>query len=196
VDKFVQLLSTYSSRDIPQAYPLNHPQRCERAMLGLKPPEKKQKTRRWFIQGPISRVLFFRRSLSLKMTIIHLGSMLPCNSSDLPKAAGASNPVLRRDHLLLGLAPNRVYRTHSSPNATVGSYPTLSPLPGFTRSDCRNRRSCGSKSQAVYFLWHFPGVTPGPRYGLFCSAEPGLSSAADESPSRELTANRSDDPAT
>ncbi len=52
---------------------------------------------------------------------------------------------------LCGLASNGVYLAAAVTTGAVGSYPTISTLPGGQR--CR----CG---QAVYFLWHFPRGCP------------------------------------
>ncbi len=50
---------------------------------------------------------------------------------------------------LLGLAPGGVYPAGNIAAAPVGSYPTLSPLPGML------------PSTAVYSLWHFPSARAG-----------------------------------
>jgi hypothetical protein len=49
---------------------------------------------------------------------------------------------------LFGLAPWRVYRARPVTSSAVSSYLTFSPLPHIR------------KSEAVYFLWHYPSGLP------------------------------------
>ncbi len=60
---------------------------------------------------------------------------------------GAGAPALS----LFGLAPGGVYRAVCVAAAAVGSYPTLSPLPGHDPFGF---------GKAVCFLWHFPWGRP------------------------------------
>ena len=62
---------------------------------------------------------------------IPLGDPLPSRSSSLP-GSGTSHAVAP----LFGLAPDGVYRATAVASRAVGSYPTLSPLPGIR---CRRR---------------------------------------------------------
>lgn len=56
-------------------------------------------------------------------------------------------PFARRVSLF-GLAPWRVYRARPVTSSAVSSYLTFSPLPHIR------------KSEAVYFLWHYPSGLP------------------------------------
>ena len=71
------------------------------------------------VSRPISRVLSW--------TVIHLGTMSPSPSSDLPgSSAGHANGSL------FGLAPSGVYTATIVTNGAVRSYRTFSPLPAET----------------------------------------------------------------
>jgi len=66
----------------------------------------------------------------------------------------------------VGVASDRVYRTHMSPYKPVSSYLAFPPLPALKR--------------AVYLCCTLPEVTLGGRYPLSCSAMLGLSSMRKE----------------
>ena len=89
-------------------------------------------------------------SVSLcRAVIIRLGIGSPQSSSGSPAPLPPNERWMNRARLqrsLFGLAPRGVYRALDVTIEAVGSYPTFSPLP--------------EKSQAVYFLWHFPWGHP------------------------------------
>ena len=91
---------------------------------------------------------------------IYLGSQLPAASSNLPEPMRAAWG--QKDQVLLGLAPDGVYLAVLVTKNTVGSYPTLSPLPFARRFTlcCTFRRITA------------PGCYP-----ASCSMVPGLSSS-------------------
>jgi hypothetical protein len=90
--------------------------------------------------------------------IIYLGCRLPDTSCNLPESV--DEPPLNA--FLFGLAPDGVYHAFHVTMEAVSSYLAVSPLP--------------RQAEAVFFLWHFPGVTPGSRYEPSCPVEFGLSS--------------------
>ena len=104
---------------------------------------------------PVSRVLYggLRR-----VTAIPLGRPLPDASRNLPgrlarKRAWGRSPAPS----LFGLAPGGVYHAGPVAGPAVGSYPTLSPLPG--------RREAAGR---FAFCGTFPGVAPAGRYPAPC----------------------------
>ncbi len=95
----------------------------------------------------ISRVMF--------LMIIYLDSMLPLNSSDLPKSRRAALCSL------FGLASNGVYTASPVTRRAVVSYTAIPPLP-FARR--------------FIFCCTSLGVTSTGRYPASCPMKPGLSS--------------------
>lgn len=118
----------------------------------------------------ISRVLYHSALAGGMATVIPLGAQLPVPSSNLPGSVDRADPLPYLVLLRTGLA-----ELVTSPCRLVGSYPTVSPLPG--------RRTC----RAVCFLWPCPTIARPGGYPASCPAEPGLSSpglaARDDSPS-------------
>ena len=88
---------------------------------------------------PVSRVL--------SRTVIHLGCMSPCTSSDLPEPSAG-----RAIGFLFGLAPSGVYPATSVASRAVRSYRTISPLPA---ANCLG----GIFSAALSVGSRLPGVT-------------------------------------
>src|SRR6266851_19141 len=82
----------------------------------------------------VSRVLS-----PLRAAIIPLAARLLAGSSDRTRGI-MSGPLI----LLFGLAPGGVWHARAITRAPVGSYPAISPLP----------------LRAVFFLCHFPRITP------------------------------------
>ncbi len=104
-------------------------------------------------ESAISRILSAGLRKSPEATI-YLGGMSPFPSSDLPEYAADGHPSeqpgrrRRRAYSYLVLHRAGFAEPAELPPLLVGSYPTVSPLPG-TRA-----------SRAVYFLLHFPSACP------------------------------------
>jgi len=95
------------------------------------------------------------------MMIIYLGLWLPTIlKRPYPKALGRA--ILLPSYL--DLLQRGFTRPSQLPVMPVRSYRTISPLPA-------------QVELAVYFLWHFPGVSPAGSYPASCPVEPGLSSS-------------------
>ena len=93
--------------------------------------------------------------------IIHLGRSSPSASSSLPWNSGEQPSIVP----LRGLAPNGVCHATDVTAGAVGSYPTVSPLPGARERPGR-----------FVFCCTVLEVSLTGRYPAFCSVEPGLSS--------------------
>jgi hypothetical protein len=103
-------------------------------LIALPMSVKKEKYR------PVSRVLY----LVAQALIIYPG--LPSQTSSINLPAGIGRVTLSRSVKLpaaglFGLSTRKVYPAPAVASKTVGSYPTISPLP--------------QQAGAVYFLWHF-----------------------------------------
>ena len=96
------------------------------------------------LEQAVSRVLFSRAVTRLGTMAIHLASVLPPRSSDLPGNSGGPPSNVP----LFGLAPGGVCR---APVVTDGTGELLPHL--FTLTFPIGSRPVG---KAVYFLWHFP----------------------------------------
>ncbi len=94
---------------------------------------------------PISRVLSW--------TIIHLGCISLCTSSDLP-----GNSAGRTIVSLFGLAPGGVYPATVIANSAVRSYRTISPLPIETGGIFSVALSIDSRRPDV--IWHLALWSP------------------------------------
>jgi hypothetical protein len=101
----------------------------------------------------VSRVLFPGSVALSGAAIIHLGRPSPAASCGSPgRLERATRAVrlgqrLRRDGCsLFSLAPGGVYHAGPVAGTPVRSYRTISPLP--------------RRTEAVYFLWHFPWGRP------------------------------------
>ena len=92
------------------------------------------------LEQAVSRVLFPRAVTRAGAMAIHLASMLPSRSSDLPGNSGGPPSNVS----LFGLAPGGVYQ---APAVTGGTGELLPHL--FTLTP-------GTGPGAVCFLWHFP----------------------------------------
>ena len=90
----------------------------------------------------------------LSWTVIHLESMSPCSSSDLP-----GSTVGHGNASLFDLAPSGVYQPPNVTTDAVRSYRTLSPLPVATVSGDVGRDLGGLLSAALSVGSHPPGVT-------------------------------------
>jgi hypothetical protein len=102
--------------------------------------------------------------------IIPLGRLSPAASRDLPGLLARKTPaaIARGAQPLFGLAPGGVYPATCVTAGAVRSYRTISPLPIGNGGEFVApatapplKRSLRShvpirRSQAVYFLWHFP----------------------------------------
>jgi len=67
-----------------------------------------------------------------------------------------------------------------SPGPLVGSYSTLSPLPGLCDSSLSPDTRVDGSGPACFFLWHFPLLTEPGSYPAPCPVGPGLSSRRPE----------------
>jgi hypothetical protein len=125
------------------------PQRGSVAFDGDVPkPQHKNKHARFapgVVAAFVSRVLFLARVASREVAVIHLGRASPRASCGLPWSSGGqpSNAPLR------GLAPDGVCHATPVTERAVGSYSTVSPLPG-----------AASRPRRFAFLWHFPRGRP------------------------------------
>jgi len=92
------------------------------------------------LEQAVSRVLFPRAVARSGAMAIHLASMLPSRSSDLPGNSGGPPSSVS----LFGLAPGGVYQAPAVTDRTGELLPHLFTL------------TPGNSPGAVCFLWHFP----------------------------------------
>ncbi len=108
---------------------------------------------------------------------------LPRARAAYPQGAGqAARPA--SSPLLLGFAPNEVFRAPAVAGRAVGSYPAFSPFPS-RRPQAARSGGLFSVALSVSAGTRFRASPPSPgRCPAFCSVEPGLSSRGSRKPTR------------